>query len=98
MRNHQRPHLGTHVPRDDFDHLPGLLAAQKRLSMTHGEIFPAFEGLDIRGLSVDALLDYIERPLKSAGMEEKEYGRVVGVILGTVMIAVEADREARMDP
>lgn len=96
----RRPDLHQYQARElrsDFDAMPGVRAAQKRLVVCEGRIYAAFNSLEI--MDVDAMLDYIEAPLAACGLPKDQYGRVVGVILGAIMVAVEADREGRdMDP
>lgn len=78
--------------REDFDHLPGQLAAQRRIVKHHHAIFPAFDSLDI-GIDHDTAAAYLKGPLDAVKMPEDQRGRLLGIVLGFGMTCVEADRE-----
>lgn len=81
-----------------MDHVPGVLASQRRLALHYGDLYAAVQSLDCP-LDVDALLDYMEEPLKRAGIapggDEYDYGVAISVLLGGILMAIEADREER---
>lgn len=93
-----RPHLPERTFREDMDQVPGLYASQRRLTKHYGDLYAAVQSLE-SPLDVDALLDYMEEPLKRAGItpgsDEYEYGTAISVLLGAVLLAIEADREGR---
>ena len=87
--------------REGMEMVPGQLAAQRRLTVHNGNVFPAFDSLDI--MSVDAAKDYLDEPLHylrdrlTGGIEVRENmdGKLFGVILGFAITCIEADRENR---
>lgn len=89
---HGRPDDEVRLLRDDLDHLPGLVASQRRLTGHGMRLYPAWNSLEL-GIDVDAALDYIERPLRAAGLPDRQYGHIVGIILGFGITMVEAERE-----
>lgn len=91
-QSNQRPDDEVRLLRDDLDHLPGLVASQRRLTAHSMRLYPAWNSLEL-GIDVDAALDYIERPLKAAGLPADQYGRLVGIILGFGITMIEAERE-----
>lgn len=77
--------------RDDMDHLPGLLAAQRRL-VSHGmKVYPAFDSLDI--FDRIAAADYIADQLAAIKVPKEQRGRMLGLVLAFGITCVEADRE-----
>lgn len=78
--------------REDMDHLPGQVAAQRRLSRHHA-VFPAFNSLDI--FDTDTARAYLFAPLNAVKVPEDQRGRLMGVVLAFAITCVEADRENR---
>ena len=79
--------------REDFDHLPGQVASQRRM-VQHRAIFPAFNSLDI-GFDHEAALEYLKEPSKAVKVPDDQRGRLMGLVLAFGMTCVEADRERR---
>jgi hypothetical protein len=76
-----RPDDEVKLLRDDLDHLPGLLASQRRLRASDMRIYPAWNSLEL-GIDVEAALEYIERPLQVLGLPKEKYAKLVGIVLG----------------
>lgn len=79
--------------RDDQWMVPGQAASQRRLSVNSDNLFPAFNSLEI--MDVESAKEYLDIPLRSVGLNDKQKGRLFGVFLGFAMTCVEADRENR---
>jgi len=78
--------------RDDFDHLPGQSASQRRIVKHSHAIFPAFDSLEI-GFNHEAAIAYLEEPSKAVKLPDDQRGRLTGLVLAFGMTCVEADRE-----
>jgi hypothetical protein len=68
--------------RDDFDHLPGQLAAQRRITTYGRAIFDHH-----------AAIAYLKDPMKAVKLPEDQRGRASGIVLAFGMTCVEAERE-----
>jgi hypothetical protein len=91
----------VHLLRDDVDHIPGVLAAQRRITANASRAFPAFNSLGV--LDVETAFEYMERPLKAIGLPKDAHQAVMLVMLSFGMTMVEAERErarweSAMDP
>lgn len=78
--------------REDFDHLPGQLAGQRRMVKHQHAVFPAFDSLDL-GFDHHAALEYLEGPLAAVKLPENQRARLAGIVLAFGMTCVEAERE-----
>jgi hypothetical protein len=77
--------------RDDFDHLPGQLAAQRRITTYGHAIFPAFDSLEI--FDHHAAIAYLQDPMKAVKLPDDQRGRASGIVLAFGLTCVEAERE-----
>lgn len=80
--------------REDFDHLPGQVAAQRRMVKHTHAIFPAFDSLDL-GFDHNVAIDYLKPVFDALGVPEEKRGRFAGGVLAFGMTCVEAERERR---
>lgn len=82
-------------PRSDFDHLPGVVAAQDRLLEHEQRSYDAFDSLGI--FSHEEAIDFAFAPLAKY-VPGNNLGLVMGVMLMFGATCVEADRERRAEP
>jgi len=79
--------------REDFDHLPGLLESQRRMTIHNHHVFPAFDSLEI----FDHLTaeEFLTAPFGAIKLPDDQRGRMLGLVLAFAITAVEADRKLR---
>lgn len=79
--------------REDFDHLPGLIEAQRRMRTYDHKVFPAFDSLEI--FDHHTAIEFLKAPLGAIRLPEDQRGRMAGIVLAFAITAIEADRKLR---
>lgn len=80
--------------REDMDHMPGQIAAQRRMVKHTHAIFPAFDSLSL-GFDHHAAIEYLKPVFDALNVPEEKRARFAGGVLAFGMTCVEADRERR---